>query len=92
MIYAGDTVRLKVNFKTYDGKAIDPDNVTLTIYDTTEEQIEQITLDDTNRNDVGVYFYDYVTPNDKREVIFEFSGIYRSNPIVVRDKLQINFI
>lgn len=92
MIYAGDTVRLKVNFKTYDGKAIDPDNVTLTIYDNNQEQIEQITLDDTNRNDVGVYFYDYVTPNDKREVIFEFSGIYRSNPIVVRDKLQINFI
>lgn len=92
MIYSGDTVRLKVNFRTYDGKAIDPDNVTLTIYDNNQEQIEQITLDDTNRNDVGVYFYDYVTPNDKQEIIFEFRGIHRNNPIVVRGKLQINFI
>ncbi|MFB4473317.1 hypothetical protein ACDI16_10250 [Oceanobacillus caeni] len=92
MIYAGDTVRLKVNFKTYDGKAIDPDNVTLTIYDTTEEQIEQITLDGTNREDVGVFFYDYVTPTDKKEVIFEFKGVHNNNPIITRGTLPIKFI
>lgn len=92
MIYLGDTVRLIVNFKTFDGIAINPTDITLTIYDTNEQQIEQFALDDTNRDDVGVYFYDYVVPDDKQEVIFEFRGIHRSNPIVVRDSLQIKFI
>lgn len=92
MIYSGDTVRLKVNFKTFDGQPIDPTDVTLTIYDSNQEQIEQFNLTDTNHEDVGVYFYDYVTPNDKQEVIFEFRGIHNNNPIVVRDSLQIKFI
>ncbi|WP_010651181.1 hypothetical protein [Oceanobacillus massiliensis] len=92
MIYSGDTVRLKVNFQAFDNQAVNPVNVTLTIYDTTETQIEQFILDDTNKEDVGVYFYDYVTPNDKQEVVFEFRGVYNNKPTVVRDSLQIKFI
>lgn len=92
MIYSGDTVRLKVNFRTFNGQAIDPDDVTLTFYDVNQEQIEQFTLNDTNREDVGVFFMDYVVPDDKQEVIFEFRGIHRDMPIIVRDKLEINFI
>lgn len=91
MIHSGDTVRLIVNFRTFTGQAIDPTDVTLTIYDNTEQQIEQFILDDTNRNDVGVFFYDFVTPNDEQEIIFEFRGLNNSNPIVVRDSLQIKF-
>lgn len=91
MIYSGDTVRLKVNFRTFNGQAINPDNVTLTIYDNEHNQIEQYELDDTHQEDVGVYFYDYITPDDENEIIFEFKGTYNNYPIIVRDTLEINF-
>lgn len=91
MIYSDDTVRLKVNFKTFTGQAINPDNVTLIIYDTERNQIEQYELDDTHQEDVGVYFYDYITPDDEQEIIFEFKGTYNNYPIIVRDSLKINF-
>lgn len=91
MIYSGDTVRLKVNFKTFTGEAINPDNVTLTIYDIERNQIEQYELDDTYRQDVGVYFFDYITPDDEQEIIYEFKGVYNNYPIIVRDSLKINF-
>ena len=91
MIYQGDTVRLIVNFRTFDGQAIDPDNVTLTIYDETETQIEQFILDDTNRKDVGIFFYDYVTPDVQQELIYEFKGVHNHNPIIVRDSIETSF-
>ncbi|GAA0432665.1 hypothetical protein GCM10008983_06590 [Lentibacillus halophilus] len=92
MIYQGDTVRLKCNFKSLNGQAIDPSNPTLTLYDDTQKQIKQITLDDTNKQDKGVYFYDYTVPDDKQEVIFEFRGEHNKNPVVVRDSIDIGFV
>lgn len=90
MMYAGDTVRLKVHFKSFVGESINPQNVTLTIYDSKKEQIEQFTLDDTNQQDEGVFFYDYV-PNNSDGYIFEFAGTYNDNPILVRDSVQVKF-
>ncbi|GIO22488.1 hypothetical protein [Oceanobacillus sp. J11TS1] len=90
MILTGDTVRLICNFKRFDGQAIDPKNITLTIYDSNRKQIEQFSLDDSNRKDVGLYFYDYVVP-DELEIIFEFKGIYSFFPVVVRDSFTTKF-
>lgn len=91
MIFQGDTVRLKCHFKSLNGKSVNPDNPTLTLYDDTQKQLEQITLDDTNQLEKGVFFYDYTVPDDEQEVIFEFRGEHNQNPIVVRDSLHINF-
>lgn len=89
-MYQGDTIRLKCHFKTFTGRLVDPVSVLLTIYDKQEEQIEQITLDDTNKEDVGVYFYDYIA-TELDEFIFEFSGMYQDKPILVRDKVKVKF-
>lgn len=91
MALAGDTVRLKCHFKTFDGQSVEPTDVKLTIYDTNKQQIEQITLDDTNKENFGVYSYDYVLPDDKSEIIFEFRGLYNNKPILARDSLKIEF-
>jgi hypothetical protein len=88
----GDSIRLKVNFKTFIGIAVNPVNPKLTIYETDETQVEQIILDDTNKLDVGVYFYDYVPANELTEFIFEFVGTYNSKPILARDLVQVKFI
>ncbi|MBE2927396.1 hypothetical protein [Anoxybacillus flavithermus] len=91
MALAGDTVRLKCHFRTFEGQLVDPVNVKLTIYDANKQQIEQITLTDTNK-DNGVYFYDYVLPDDKQEIIFEFRGLYNNEkPILSRGKVKIQF-
>lgn len=91
MALAGDTVRLKCHFKTFDGQLVFPVDVKLTIYDSQKQQIEQITLDDTNKEGNGVYFYDYVLPIDKDEIIFEFRGLYNNKPILIRDSVKIQF-
>jgi len=91
MALAGDTVRLKCHFKTFDGQSVEPNDIKLTIYDMNKQQIEQITLDDTNKESIGVYFYDYVLPDDKQEIIFEFRGLYNNKPILVRDSVKIQF-
>lgn len=90
MTLAGDTVRFRCHFKTFDGQLIDPADVKLTIYDVNKQQIEQITLTDTNK-DNGVYFYDYVLPTNQSEIIFEFRGLYNEKPILSRGKVKIQF-
>lgn len=91
MALAGDTVRLKCHFKTFDGQSVNPADVKLTIYDANKQKIKEFILDDTNKKSMGVYFYDYVLPTDKNEIIFEFSGVYNNKPILVRDSVKIQF-
>lgn len=88
MMFKGDTVRLKVHFRNFAGESINPNNVTLTIYNVDHEQIDQFALNDTNQDSTGVYFYDY-TPLD--QFIYEFKGTYNNKPILVRDSVQVKF-
>lgn len=91
-MYQGDTVRLQVNFKSFKGKSVDPTDLALTVYDSQQNKIEQVQLDDTNRIELGVFTFDYVLPDDKQEVIFEFRGLHNQKPILVRDKVEIKFL
>lgn len=91
-MYQGDTIRLKCHFKTFTGQSVDPVDVKLTMYDKDKNQIEQILLDDTNKKNIGVYFYDYVPAPELSKFIFEFSGQYNNKPILVRDSVQVKFI
>ena len=91
MALAGDTVRLKCHFRTFDRQSVFPADVKLRIYDTNKQLIEEFILDDTNKEKVGVYFYDYVLPTNHSEIIFEFSGVYNNKPILVRDSVKIQF-
>lgn len=87
----GDSVRLQCHFKTYTGQLIDPKDVKLTIYKSDHTQIEQIPLDDSNKENVGVYFYDYVPASELNEFIFEFAGSVNNKPILSRGKVEIKF-
>ncbi|EHL78975.1 hypothetical protein [Bacillus smithii] len=87
----GDTVRLKCHFKTFDGQLIDPTDVKLTIYKSDKTVIEQIQLDDTNKENVGVFYYDYTPASELDEFIFEFAGSVNNKPILQREKVKIQF-
>jgi len=91
-MYQGDTVRLKVHFKTFTGQSVDPTDIKLTIYDNQKQQIEQFILDDTNRENVGVFYFDYVPADELNEFIFEFIGSYSNKPILSRGKVEVKFI
>jgi hypothetical protein len=98
--YTGDTVRLKVNFKTYDGNAIDPTDVKLKIYKPTTnsyELISTIQLSPANKVGVGEYQYDYVIPEDLINsgvnfLVYEFSGLYNGSTTLARDKIDVRFV
>lgn len=89
----GDTIRLQCHFKSFNGQSVDPINVTLTIYDKDKNQVEQYELNDTNKENVGVYFYDYSPASELNDYFyFEFAGSYNNKPILVRDKVEVKFI
>lgn len=90
-MYQGDTIRLKVHFKNFSGQSIDPSDIKLTIYKSDKTKIEEIEVDDSNKENVGVYFYDFVSIG-LSEFVYEFSGLYNNKPILARDKVQIKFI
>ena len=91
-MYQGDTVRLKCHFKMFTGQSVDPTDIKLTIYKTDKTKIEEIIITDTNKENVGVYFYDYVPASELNEFIFEFAGSYNDKPILARGKVEVKFI
>lgn len=91
MILQGDTIQLKVHFKKFDGSLVDPTNITLTTYNSSEVLLEQVNILPTNKESTGIYFYNYVVPSDNKEIIYEFKGTYDSNPILVRNKFKVQF-
>ncbi|MBU9720553.1 MULTISPECIES: hypothetical protein [Bacillaceae] len=92
MILVGDTIRLKCHFKSLNGQAVEPENIVLTFYDEKVGQIEEINLDTDNREHVGVYFYDYVVPENEKVIIFEFKGTHNDKPIITRGKIEPKFV
>lgn len=88
----GDTVRLQCHFKSFEGKPIDPEDVRLTIYKSDQTQVKQFILDDTNKIDVGIYYYDYTPAVELNEFIFEFGGMVNNHPIIARDIVQVKFV
>lgn len=89
-MYQGDSVRLKVKFKSFTGQPINPVDVKLIIYDNQKNIIETIT--DLVQEGTGQFYYDYVPANELNEFIFEFVGSYQNKPILSRGKVEVKFI
>ncbi|MFP4047693.1 MAG: hypothetical protein ACLFT4_08060 [Bacteroidales bacterium] len=84
----GDTIKLKVKFYSWDGSPIDADgDVTLTVYDKEEEEIDEITSG-IDHLDTGEYQYDYTIPEGFGYLVYEFSCDIGGNPATRRGKIQ----
>lgn len=82
MPLTGDTIRLKGEFRDFDGQLADPDEAGLTIYDGSHRDLEVLIPE---KSSVGKYYYDYTIPTDRTGVIyFEFKGVLGGRPIVGR--------
>lgn len=94
MALIGDTVRLRVRFRTFNGNAVDPTNVKLRVLDGNDyAEIDVIPMTDTDKVDVGVYEHDYVIPDgDSETLVYEFSGMFNGKPILSRGSFNRAFI
>lgn len=101
MALTGDTVQLQVQFKTFDGNAIEPTNVALKIYKPTSlntfELLETISLSETEKVGVGEYHYNYTIPTELNAssinfIVYEFSGLYQNSTTLARGKVNIRFV
>jgi transposase-like protein len=87
----GNTVRLKAEFKDFNGKHVSPENVNLRIYDGYKKQVgEDIPV---FPSDVGKYQYDYVIPGDViGPLYFEFVGTIGGLPILGRATISTGWL
>jgi len=91
MSLIGNTVRLKAEFRDFDGELVSPGNVVLRIYDGYKKQVgEDIPV---LPSDVGKYQYDYVIPGDViGPLYFEFVGTIGGLPILGRATIDRRWI
>ncbi|WP_449355585.1 hypothetical protein ACUL41_06995 [Virgibacillus natechei] len=92
MALQGDTVRLKVHFKTFEGVSIEPSNIELVIYDNKQEEVETLLVDALTNEGTGQYYCDYEISDDIFEFfIFEYGGLHNDKSILSRGKVDIQF-
>jgi hypothetical protein len=90
---AGNTVHLECIFKDLNGIKVDPDNVKIIFYDYRYVVLSEFLLDVNNRSEIGVYFFNYVTPNDEeKRIIYEWQGIVNGFPSLKRGSFRTVFI
>jgi len=91
MANIGDTVRLKAKFHDWNNTPANVNNIELNIYDKEAISIENITTNIVN-NATGEYYYDYVIPDKKSYLIFEFKGELDGDVITRRSKIPVEFV
>ncbi len=90
MALIGNTVRLKAEFKDFNGEYVSPENVILRIYDGYRKQIgEDIPVSPIA---VGKYQYDYVIPDVVGTLYFEYVGTIGGLPILGRAAVDKKWI
>lgn len=87
----GDTIRLKGEFKDFNGELTDIENPKVVVYDSNREVI---LVAEPERVGVGKYQYDLIVPDykeagkQKEPLVFEFSGSLEGKPIVGRASFE----
>jgi hypothetical protein len=82
----GDTIRLKGEFKGFDGEYVDPDDVKLVVYDGQQKEVAEVTP---THDDTGKYYHDYVIPEGRTSTMyFEYIGTLGGMPILGRKSFE----
>lgn len=85
----GNTVRLSVEFKDWDGANVDPESLKLIIYDYQYSKVSEQTVRDSNKTSKGNYYYDYVFEKDGG-YIYEWKGMIQGLPSLIRKRINIS--
>lgn len=92
-VQRGNTVRLTAQFRSWAGVAADPDSVTVRIFDSRLQQLQEALLGAANRTATGAYYYDWSTPSgDSVRYYFEFVGQLEGTPALGRSAFETVFV
>lgn len=90
---AGNTIRLLCIFEDFDGNRVNPNNVRITFYNYKYEKIQENVLSINNRQELGVYFFNYLTSkNSEQRIIYEWYGEIGGFPSIKRGSFRTVFI
>jgi hypothetical protein len=85
MAVIGNTIKLRAEFKDYEGNLCDPDSVELRILDNMKRQLGDTMIVSTiYRVSTGIYEYPFVVPDGAGQLTYEFRGTIEGNPAIGR--------
>jgi hypothetical protein len=89
-VTVGDTIRLKASFYNWNGNLVDPEEITVSFFDSNKSRIgEEVPLNLTAaKESAGIYHYDYIVPSGHSRIYFEFKGEIDGKPSVERGELR----
>lgn len=89
----GNTIKLRAEFKDFDGIPYDPTDITLTVYDDNRVLVSgPISLGEGNKISNGVYEYDYTIPAGNTNLVYEFKGLIGGKPVLGRSKISRTWV
>lgn len=88
----GSTVRLFGEFYNILGVPTDVNFPKIIIYDYKYNKIQEVNLTNTNKSDVGKYFFDLVLDHKNKRIIYEFNGEIDGLPALDRNSFTTKFI
>ena len=91
-IQAGNTVRFTCKFYDPSGNLTTPTSIKLTLYDYQYNKLSEFPLTDANRIEMGLYFFDYTTPNEEKKYIYEWYGMVNGFPSIKRETFTTFFL
>lgn len=92
MAIQGDTVRLGVEFRDFDGYLVDPSSITLKIYSVKKEILLSISITASDKVSTGIYEYDYVLPFGHSKLYYEWGSVIGTNPAIERGTIDVEFV
>lgn len=87
--YAGDTIKIKGTFKSFEGVAADPTSITLKIYDTINNLLTTINVTSANRVSAGTYEVEYTVPEGYQALYYEWHCTQGDTPQVTTGKITV---
>ena len=80
MAIQGDTVRLGVEFRDFDGYLVDPSSITLKVFSVKKDILFSVAITSADKVSTGIYEYDYVLPYNHTKLFYEWAAIVSSGP------------
>lgn len=81
----GNTVKLRAEFRDYEGVLYDPSSIELKIYNPSKTQLgNTISITDNDKVSVGIYEYEYTIPIGTGNLTYEFKGVTGGMPVIGR--------
>lgn len=92
MAIIGDTVKLRVEFRSFEGVLADPENIVLTVYDLNKTSLSgPVNINGDYKISTGIYEYPYTIPDNHPTLFYEFKGNAQGLPAAVRGLIVCNW-